>query len=547
MRAKGVRLIAFVIWLVVLNTAVSPAFTPIRAELPTNARGFSRGLLNFVVLPAGTPFPRGSRWLLLVTIAVGISLVFAATRTRQRRRAAGALEAVALALFVAVLLAPKVTPYAIVLTWRTFVLLTALLFSAPLIQGFSDAYAWFTPRASLAVATVALLGATFFGAAVLEQARAYDWNYSGFLHVSRAVSDAAPMLQERPDVKASLLVSPTGYDGQFMYLMAFDPFLRRFKDRPAAYRAFIDLPPYRYSRIGFSLLVDGVTLGRPEYFPLAMVWLIVLAHACLAGGLAYLAVLHGHSPWLALAYLAIPSFMPSLLSALPEAIAAGAIVVGLALWLRRRDGAAALLFAAGLLVRETSIVLVAAILLNDVGHDWRRVLRAAILALFPFVAWRTFVAIRLYSDFGWQAVVPSPGDLGAPFAGLARVWHHAVTHLHTPGEARGALIFPWIVCAAVGVCAWTAIVDPGPIQIAGLIYGLIVVMLEYGHVWSDLSSGERATYELFLCLLLMLLGLGSERRGIRRAVGTIFVVLALYTLAIAPDASASRAGLLLIR
>ena len=114
---------------------------------------------------------------------------------------------------------------------------------------------------------------------------------------SREVAAQAPFLQERPDISRALIVDDAGYDGQFMYLMAFDPFLRRFADRPEVYRAFIDYPPYRYGRIGFSLLTSLVSAQRAERYPATMVWLIVAAHAALAAALAALAVRHGMAPW----------------------------------------------------------------------------------------------------------------------------------------------------------------------------------------------------------------------------------------------------------
>src|SRR5205085_8935874 len=95
------------------------------------------------------------------------------------------------------------------------------------------------------------LGAAFFASAMLQALSTYGGNYSGFLHLSREVAARAPFLQERPDLARSLIVYDAGYDGQFMYLMAFDPFLRRFANRPEGYRAWVDNPPYRYGRIGF--------------------------------------------------------------------------------------------------------------------------------------------------------------------------------------------------------------------------------------------------------------------------------------------------------
>ena len=39
-----------------------------------------------------------------------------------------------------------------------------------------------------------------------------------------------------------------------MYFATFDPLLRVYRNSPITYRRFMDAPPYRFGRIGFSLL-----------------------------------------------------------------------------------------------------------------------------------------------------------------------------------------------------------------------------------------------------------------------------------------------------
>ena len=48
-----------------LYAHVSPDFTPVRSEL-TNARGFARGVVNLVVLPAGEAFGRMPAWSFVI-------------------------------------------------------------------------------------------------------------------------------------------------------------------------------------------------------------------------------------------------------------------------------------------------------------------------------------------------------------------------------------------------------------------------------------------------------------------------------------------------
>jgi hypothetical protein len=115
------------------------------------------------------------------------------------------------------------------------------------------------PRAGVAswrsllatLATVALVLGTY-GAFLRHKLHVdYRGNYSGFLQLSLERFDHNPLVMDRPEIRrAVLLLDNSGYDGQFMYYMTFDPFMRRFD----SYRSVVDYPPYRFGRIGFSLM-----------------------------------------------------------------------------------------------------------------------------------------------------------------------------------------------------------------------------------------------------------------------------------------------------
>jgi hypothetical protein len=372
-------------------------------------------------------------------------------------------------------------------------------------------------------------------------------NYSGFLHISKVVAEDAPFLRERPDLARSLVLYDAGYDGQFMYLMAFDPFLRTFPDRPDAYRAFVDNPPYRYGRIGFSLLTRVVSAARPERYPAAMMWIIVAAHFALAAFLAWRAVGHGRSPFAAMWYLAIPGFAASLMAALPEALAAAGIVAGVLCWETRRHAWAALAFGAAMLVRETAVIPLLALALAAGWRDWRGSTLAVAASLAPVCAWRFFVAWRMFPGFGWASLVANPGDFGLPFAGLVRLWLAGAAGTQPSPETTAAVVFPILLAAAFVLAMLLLRVRRGPLEMAAVAYAAVAVSLNYSHIWSHLPSGERATFEVFVCLLLLLLDGRDRPAWIGRALTGFFAALLAYTFFVAPDAGASRAALLLIR
>jgi hypothetical protein len=536
-------LLTAVLSLWVLHAGVSPEFTPVRSEL-TNARGFSRGILNLVILPASAPFQRAP-----APAYAGLGLLFLALATVDPRiiwqsRFARVMNVSGIAVLTGVALSPWLSPYRVVLAPRTFVLLVAMVSAARTVGVVIRFGLRWTPVA------VGLTALAFAASAMLQTLDAYGGNYSGFLHMSREVADRAPFLEERPDLRRSLIVYDGGYDGQFMYLMAFDPFLRRFADRPQEYRAVVDDPPYRYGRIGFSVLTRLVSFGRAERFPAAMLWLIVAAHFALATLLASFAAARGRSPAMALWYLAIPGFMSSLLSALPEALAAAGIVAGFVAWRARRRFLAATAFGASLLVRETGIVLLIALALThdaqDEGADdrpWMVVLAAAT----PVVLWRLFAGARLYPEFGVAAYVPNPGDFGIPFAGLLQLWFAGLSGTQPASEIGGAIAFPVILAGTLVLALALLTVRRGALEAAIIAYALIGVSLNYAKIWSHLPSGERGTFELFLCALLLLIEGTSGPRWLRPVLTGLFAVLLTYTFLIAPDAATSRAALLLIR
>jgi hypothetical protein len=245
--------------------------------------------------------------------------------------------------------------------------------------------------------------------------------------------------------------------------------------------------------------------------------------------------------------LAIPSFAASLMSALPEALAAAGLVGGFLCWQNRRLGLAAALFGAALLVRETGIILLAAVVVAGGRREWKASLPMLGAAVAPVGAWRGFVAWRLFADFGWAAIIANPHDLGVPFGGLMQLWHAGSTGLQPAPEIAGALLFPLILAAAFVLAVSLLLVRGGPLALAAATYAAVAVSLNYGQIWSHLPSGERGAFELFICLLLLLLESKDWPGWIRRTLTGLFVVLVGYTFFIAVDAPTSRAALLLIR
>lgn len=154
-----------------------------------------------------------------------------------------------------------------------------------------------------------------------------------------------------------------GYDGQFVYRLALDPFTRHVTEHGIT----LDAPAYRQQRIATALLAHVVAWlpGISTALALILVNALALAVAVFAG--TRIAADAGRHPGWGLV-LAAPACMPvSLGRDLTEPVAWAAILVALVLVRRRHWPAAALALTVAVLARDTSLVVVAGL---GVGAVW---------------------------------------------------------------------------------------------------------------------------------------------------------------------------------
>jgi hypothetical protein len=159
-------------------------------------------------------------------------------------------------------------------------------------------------------------------------------------------------------VPPSLTVEPhsLGYDGQFYYRLALDPFLTQ----PTDHGVQLPNPPYRQQRLLYPLVVWLLSLGRPSLVPAALILVNFLA-LCLLGwaGGAYSQSLGRHALW-GVTFALYPGFLLSLSRDLTEVLEVSLLLSGLLLLRRERHFLAALLLALAVLAREMALVVVAA-------------------------------------------------------------------------------------------------------------------------------------------------------------------------------------------
>jgi hypothetical protein len=186
---------------------------------------------------------------------------------------------------------------------------------------------------------------------------------SGLIHAAPRWSDPAAL---PPEVRP--FPAGQGYDGQFFYRMAVEPFSNA--DQVAGVR--FDAPSLRASRLGYPIAVWIATLGTPRLVPWAMVAvnIIALAVAVTATGATLQRL--GADPRGALVVLLLPGAVYGLSMNLADPVALACIAVGLWSSVCGRWLAAGLALAAAVVTRESALVAVVVLavagLLEHCGH-----------------------------------------------------------------------------------------------------------------------------------------------------------------------------------
>jgi hypothetical protein len=478
-----------------------------------NIFGSSRNLLPLLIVPASLrEYARPPLVLaVLLTIAIwGIALVDFSTPVQSRRRAVlrRLLQAVAVLFLTLVLASALISPFKLIVPVRTFCLTVALLFSVGLWRAILEARAQVIHRmrAPAHVVDAMLVGsvaAAFYVIAMFVALPLHGGNYSGFLHLSKQRIEQVEFLQQRHDLLDSLVLLEKGaYDGQFAYLITFDPWLRLYKEDPTRYGTMVDAAPYRFGRIGYSVLTKIVSGDNPPRYPATMIWLLIAGNLVAATFLALIVAHHGRHPAWGLLYLVVPGLHQSLQVGLPESLAAAGLLAGYWAWLTSRPWAAACAFGLSLLFRETGAVFLLAL----VAVDWvqKRDLKAvAILSsgFLPLMAWRSYLCWRLFPAWGWQGLFFNPENTGFPLAGIWDLWTRLANGTYYPDDRTMQLagtFYPVLLVGALVLAVAYCWRHPSGLGAALIAFGAIALSLNYPSIWANTGNGERGTYELLL-------------------------------------------------
>ncbi|MEX2261448.1 MAG: hypothetical protein WD696_05830 [Bryobacteraceae bacterium] len=329
----------------------------------------------------------------------------------------------------------------------------------------------------------------------------YEGNWTGLFCIGST--------WQPPDELASenlhIFRNSNGYDGQFYLYIAQDPFFRR------GFASSIDAPRLRYRRILIPLA--AWTLGAGSQTRIVYAYsLVVLAFLFLgAWWLARYAVQAGKPAVWGLGFLIVPATLISLDRMTLDG-AMTALTMGFAWYTSRRaevlaPGRLFALLMAAPLVRETGILLTAAVclcLLNK--RDWRRTLLFGSSAI-PAVAWWAFVHLHTRPDdiqpFSWIPLWP-----------LMQAWISPLAYppLPVPGWLLPSLDRLGMLGAAAAF--WFAIRGfvLEPTWTACVLFTLLGLWHNMPNAWQDVYAFGRSFAPLFLLIALQ----GVDGKGFIR-------------------------------
>lgn len=324
----------------------------------------------------------------------------------------------------------------------------------------------------------------------------------------------------------SVLTNATGYDGQFYYLLALNPFSSAVM-LPGAH---FDLPAYRAQRILYPLLVWALSLGgRPSLVPTLLV-IVNLSAIVAVGALgALLAQRQGVAPLWGVLLPLYPGLLVSLAGDLGEPLALACALAGLLCVKSHRWGWAALLLSLAALARETTALIAIALLVSVLlarvtpfpalripalrfipREHWRGGLIAGLTPVVIALGWQIILMLR-WGELG--ALAAGGNNIGIPFAGLLEsliLW----ALLSRP--ALKVMLYA-DVGYLLGLAEMTRRLisrrfqATGYVAIAWILYGALALMLSV-NVWDFYWNFLRGASELGMLSLLLLLSSPSRLR-----------------------------------
>jgi len=318
-------------------------------------------------------------------------------------------------------------------------------------------------------------------------------------------------------------VPSTGYDGQFYYRFARNPF----NWHPTAYGITVD-HNYRYTRIGYSLIAWIVSLGgNARLLPTVLVVLNLIFVGVIGYLGAKLARESGrHALW-GLLFAAYFGLVISVGRDTSEPLADACMLGGLLAYRHSKYVLAALLVAYGVFTNEPILVLSVAIAVVRLWQFWKRQARPGKPDLIWVLPGALYVVLELAEKIVVKGksggVADATSNLTLPFKALVPGVYRDIAKL---GASNGILyrynLIEFIALAIVVVAGLLALrASTATIyEKAGFVgFVLVELVIASGQFW-DSTFGDGRTYiDAFLMAVLVLLATpaGTVSGAVRKA------------------------------
>jgi hypothetical protein len=336
--------------------------------------------------------------------------------------------------------------------------------------------------------------------------------------LSALVCASSERAGQHPYKSVHVSISRCGYDGMYYYAIARSPWRR--------HDVGLDAPAARHARILYPALAWLVSGGGGR----RLLWALPLINLLAIGALAWIgsaaARARGLSPWWGvLLPLAVNAGMPALRD-LSDVVSSAAVAGLLAGRLLRWPTAATIgCAAAALLGREQNLVVVAGVLAVAL---WRREWTLAMGLSGAAALWAGWMT-TLRIVYGEWPLLPSQGNIAAPFEGLAYAW----THL--PGPSGSTLVAALnafcllMLTLQIAMVIGLARLRPDPAVLLTALGGVALAVLGGVYIYQDRWSFMRVLAWLPLALWLGFVAAGRRTPLLLLAASALLPVQAALT------------------
>jgi hypothetical protein len=325
-----------------------------------------------------------------------------------------------------------------------------------------------------------------------------------------------------------------GYDGQFYYRLALNPF----DWARTAFGITMD-QSYRYTRIGYPVLAWLASFGQHQLVPYVLVLINLFGVAAMAvlGGM--FARASGRHALFGLAFAAYFGLVISVGRDTAEPVAEACMLGGLLAYRRSRYLLAAGLFAFGAITRETILFAPAAIAVVRLIEMARRRARPGLADLtwiVPAVVYGVVeVAVHFVVKGKFPLLANTSRNLTAPFTALVDALKYDVAHINTahlsPIDIALLEYATVAVFVAVGLAVLGITTAPVHERLAFVFFVLELGLLSK-QIWTSTFGDGRSLIEVYLMALILVLATPRQYLSSRNlTVIAAFVLPALLVVA----------------